>query len=211
MNNKLRGILKNIYLFIIKNVKFFRPLYDTRNTTHYITKNTFFIQKILRINSNIPWPVHYSVYIGGLQNIKIGVGASCGDNRNVYVQAIDKVYIGDYTRIAAYTKIISSNHSTYNHNEHVNGGIRIGKYCWLGIGCIILPKVVLGDHTIVGAGAVVTKSFPEGYCIIAGNPAKVVKYLDKSKIVEYKHPVEYVGYKRKDELTEKDTYYNDEQ
>lgn len=71
--------------------------------------------------------------------------------------------------------------------------------------------MVLGDHTIVGAGAVVTKSFPEGYCIVAGNPAKVVKYLDKSKIVEYKHPIEYVGYKRKDELTTKDTYYNNEQ
>lgn len=43
---------------------------------------------------------------------------------------------------------------------------------------IILPGVVLGDHTIVGAGSVVTHSFPEGYCILAGNPAKIVRKLD---------------------------------
>ena len=36
---------------------------------------------------------------------------------------------------------------------------------------IILPNVNLGNHTIVGAGSVVTKSVTEGYCIIAGNPA----------------------------------------
>ena len=40
--------------------------------------------------------------------------------------------------------------------------------------------VTLGDHTVVGAGAVVTKSFPQGYCVIAGVPAKVVKVLDEN-------------------------------
>jgi len=33
----------------------------------------------------------------------------------------------------------------------------------------------------VGAGAVVTKSFPEGYCVIAGNPAKLIKHLNKTE------------------------------
>ena len=74
-----------------------------------------------------------------------------------------------------------------------------------------MPNVVLGDHTIVAAGSVVTKSFPTGYCVIAGNPAKIVKFLDENKVVEYKHPIEYVGYKRKDELGLEDTFYNDEQ
>jgi len=45
------------------------------------------------------------------------------------------------------------------------------------MGSIILPNVVIGDHTTVAAGAIVTKSFPEGYCIIGGNPAKIIKKL----------------------------------
>jgi acetyltransferase-like isoleucine patch superfamily enzyme len=49
------------------------------------------------------------------------------------------------------------------------------------MGAVILPSVQLGDFTIVGAGAVVTKSFEEGYCVIAGNPARVIRQLNKEE------------------------------
>jgi len=52
--------------------------------------------------------------------------------------------------------------------------IVIGNDCWIGRRVIILPGVHLGDHCIVGAGAVVTKSFPD-YAIIGGVPAKLIK------------------------------------
>lgn len=39
---------------------------------------------------------------------------------------------------------------------------------------ILLPGVCLGNNTIVGAGSVVTKSFPEGNCVIVGNPARKI-------------------------------------
>ncbi|MCZ6594930.1 MAG: hypothetical protein O6943_08450 [Bacteroidetes bacterium] len=47
-----------------------------------------------------------------------------------------------------------------------------GDYSWAGMNSVILPRVKLGTHTIVAAGSVVAKSFPEGYCVIAGSPAK---------------------------------------
>jgi acetyltransferase-like isoleucine patch superfamily enzyme len=53
----------------------------------------------------------------------------------------------------------------------------IGKKCWIGMNAIILPGVQLGDNTIVGAGSVVTKPFPDGNILIAGNPAKIIKRL----------------------------------
>jgi len=62
---------------------------------------------------------------------------------------------------------------------------------------VILPGVVLGDFTIVGAGAIVTKSFPEGYCVIAGNPAKVIRQLDPTKCKRYKSYPEYIGFIRR--------------
>ena len=59
---------------------------------------------------------------------------------------------------------------------------------------VILPGVTLGNHTIVGAGSVVTKSFDEGYCIIAGNPARIVKRFNKNEKIDYKDEYEYYGY-----------------
>lgn len=205
----IRKIAKNLCFFIIKNIKFFKPLYESRfNYPQYIPWKIFFYQKILRINSDIPWPVHPTSYINGVNNIKIGVGTFFGMNKELYAQAMDPIFIGDYTRVAAYTKFISANHDLFDHRKHTNkGGIKIGRYCWIGIGAIILPGVVLGDHVKVAAGAVVSKSFEEGYCVIAGNPAKIVKKLDKNLVVEYKHKYEYVGYKRKSELTSNDKFY----
>ena len=42
---------------------------------------------------------------------------------------------------------------------------------------VLLPGVELGDHTVVGAGTIVTKGFPEGYCVLVGNPARKIKKI----------------------------------
>jgi acetyltransferase-like isoleucine patch superfamily enzyme len=77
-------------------------------------------------------------------------------------------------------KIISKNHDLYDIWSFSGyEDVHIGNYCWLGANSVILPGVILGDHTIVGAGAVVTKSFPKGYCVIVGNPARQIKKIKK--------------------------------
>jgi acetyltransferase-like isoleucine patch superfamily enzyme len=65
------------------------------------------------------------------------------------------------------------------------------------MGAIILPGVVLGDYTIVAAGAIVSKSFPDGYCVIGGNPAKIIKKLDRNECIIHKSEYEYCGYIKK--------------
>lgn len=49
---------------------------------------------------------------------------------------------------------------------------------WIGMNCIILKGVTIGEGAIVGAGSVVTKDVP-AWTVVAGNPAKVVKTLTK--------------------------------
>ena len=90
---------------------------------------------------------------------------------------------------------MSGNHDAYDLRRQTSGKpVIIGKYCWLGMNCMVLPEVVLGDFTIVGAGAIVTKSFEEGYCVIAGNPAKIIKRLDPSACIKYEKEFKYIGY-----------------
>ena len=49
---------------------------------------------------------------------------------------------------------------------------------WIGMNCIILKGVTIGEGAIVGAGSVVTKDVP-AWTVVAGNPARVVKKLSK--------------------------------
>lgn len=64
--------------------------------------------------------------------------------------------------------------------DPIKGSITLEDDCWLGAGVIIMPNVTIGRGSIVGAGAVVTKSIPEN-CVATGIPAKVIKRIDTKK------------------------------
>jgi acetyltransferase-like isoleucine patch superfamily enzyme len=95
-----------------------------------------------------------------------------------FFQANGKIKIGENCWFAQNSVIITSNHD-FDHIERnaPPKPVLIGDDCWIGANAVILPGVVLGNHTIVGAGSIVTKSFLDGNCVIAGNPAKIIKYL----------------------------------
>lgn len=50
----------------------------------------------------------------------------------------------------------------------------------LGAGVTVLPGVRVGRHAVVGAASVVTKDVPD-YAVAVGNPARVIKMLDKAR------------------------------
>lgn len=62
----------------------------------------------------------------------------------------------------------------WTHVEHAD--VTIERRCWVGTRCIILKGVHLGEGCVVGAGSVVTRSFPP-YSVIAGNPARLIRSL----------------------------------
>lgn len=90
--------------------------------------------------------------------------------------------IEDDVRIGVNAMFISGNHEFRdpargpNEQGSTSEGIRIGAGSWIGAGAIILDGVTLPPKSIVGAGAVVTKSTTDR-CILAGVPARAIRTL----------------------------------
>lgn len=138
--------------------------------------------KSAKKNQKVCWPVSPQVTVVNPDNIVFDPDdLNNFQSYGIYFQAIGRIVIGKGTWIAPNVGLITANHSISDLNKHDSPkDIILGSNCWIGMNTVILPGVILGDHTIVGAGSVVTKSFQEGNCVIAGNPAKVIRYLDES-------------------------------
>jgi hypothetical protein len=139
----------------------------------------FIAQRVLRINSHVTWPVHWSSIVSHPNKIKKALQLPyLGHHPGCYIQAMNGIEIGKNVRYGPNVHIISSNHSLLDYDKHDHTSpIKIGDNCWIGSGAIILPGVELSDHVIVAAGSVVTKSFTNDK-LIGGVPAKVIKRLD---------------------------------
>ena len=88
------------------------------------------------------------------------------------------VVIGDDTRIGPECRLFAFNHSfapdaLVREQPTTSEGIVVGRDVWLGASVCVTDGVRIGDHAVVGMGAVVTKDVPE-WAVAAGNPARVV-------------------------------------
>ncbi len=139
----------------------------------------WFVQRFIYRTPNLTFSLHFASRITHADKLIIGESAKFSLSQKVgcYLECSNGVEIGEGTIIAPGVKIISANHDFSDYGKHTKTEpVRIGENCWLGVDCIILPGVQLGNNVIVGAGAIVTKSFPDN-CIIAGVPAKIIKTL----------------------------------
>ena len=181
---------------VIRPFPYFAFLFQTTDYQNTVDWKFWFKHKILNQGGNKQayWPVHPTSQVYDAENILIGVDAYPGIMKGCYIQGKGGIEIGDYTQIAPNVVIVSANHDVYDSRKHIAAKVTIGKYCWLGAGCKIMPGVTLGDFTIVGAGAVVTKSFTEGHCILGGVPAKKIKDLENERCIRYELEPKFYGY-----------------
>lgn len=146
----------------------------------------WFSQKILGYNKDCKFPCSPLIRVACPENLVF----SMDDLNNFtslgcYFQANAGISIGKGSVIAPGVGIITENHDLYDPQMRgKKGKVIIGENCWLGMNSLILPGVVLGPHTIVGGGSVVTKPYLEGHVVIAGNPAKIIKRLDREKTLK---------------------------
>jgi acetyltransferase-like isoleucine patch superfamily enzyme len=142
----------------------------------------FLIQKVFGFNRFVSWPVHWSSKIKAPK--KIHRGNRCpGLSMGCYIDGRNGIVFGSNVWIGPRVSVISMNHDPSDYHSYIESGpVIIGENCWLGANAVILPEVELGEHTVVAAGAVVTKSFKEGNQVLAGVPARVVKKLDRYRV-----------------------------
>ncbi len=106
---------------------------------------------------------------------KLTMGEYACLSENVDCYAVDEIVIGDQATVSQGVKLCAAGHDiTSKIMELTHKPIVVGSNAWVAAWSIILPGVTIGEGSIVGAGAVVTKDV-DPWSVVAGNPAKFIK------------------------------------
>ncbi|WP_329071646.1 acyltransferase [Streptomyces sp. NBC_01429] len=118
-------------------------------------------------------------YIAGHAYVtgEVRIGSDC--TVNPYATVRGRVTLGDGVRIGAHTSLLGFNHGfapdrPVHRQPLTSEGIVLGNDVWIGSNVVVLDGVTIGDHCVVGAGAVVTKDLAP-WTIAAGNPARPLR------------------------------------
>lgn len=124
--------------------------------------------------------IGHNTFLKGYHKNKMVIGDNSWIGQNCFFHSAGGITIGKAVGIAPSVNILTSVHKEGDickpilSNEVTLGEVIIEDGCDIGIGAIILPRVKIGEGSIVGAGAVVTKDV-EPYSIVAGIPAKLLR------------------------------------
>jgi len=104
------------------------------------------------------------------------------------IGCINRVEIGDWTTTGQRVYITDHTHGDVSYEQlslpprhrplYSRGPVKIGAYVHIGENSCIMPGVTIGDHSVIGAGSVVTHDIPS-YCVAAGNPARILKTIEQ--------------------------------
>jgi acetyltransferase-like isoleucine patch superfamily enzyme len=97
--------------------------------------------------------------------------------RHHIIDCTNTVTIGRFSTFAGYRSQILTHSPDFARSTQTTRPVRIGAYCFVGTGCIVLYGAELPDCSILSAGSVLTRPGEETHRIYSGNPAMPVKEL----------------------------------
>lgn len=195
-----------VYYFLMATRGLLRAVFNLRFIFFFIDRNVRISQwKNLKVGKRVRvlygstlsaggngLILHDNVKIGRYSIVEVVMGSSTS---NSIIELRDGVAIGDYCYLGGAGGLfigentITGQYVSFHPENHVwsnvkpgklNGvtrqGIAIGENCWIGAKATILDGSIIGNNSIVAAGAVVTGKFPDNV-LIAGVPAKVKRQL----------------------------------
>lgn len=119
--------------------------------------------------------------------IRIKIGDNVDIGNNSFISANNDIEIGDHVIMSSYVFISDHDHGfgDFNKNLHEQplsegGRVVIGNNVFLGVKSSIMKNVTIGERSVVAANSVVTKDVPP-FCIVAGNPARIIRKYDFDK------------------------------
>jgi serine acetyltransferase len=116
-------------------------------------------------------------------NPVLRIGDRCLIGRGSHIVSHFSVELGDDIVTGPYVYITDQNHGYEDPDMPIgaqwphDAPVSIGTGSWLGTGATVLPGTTIGKNVVVGAGSVVSGSFPDR-CVIAGTPARVIRQFD---------------------------------
>jgi acetyltransferase-like isoleucine patch superfamily enzyme len=127
--------------------------------------------------------------VGEVRNLetRIILSNGCAIGRRSMISARNRILLKESVLLAPSVLIMDHNHEYADITRPIGaqgvtdgGTITIEENCWLGYGAVVIcgsGELTIGRNSVIGANAVVTRSFPP-YSIIAGNPARLVRKYD---------------------------------
>lgn len=115
--------------------------------------------------------------------VHITVGAETFINFGLVALDVATISIGDDVQMGPNVQLLTPTHpiepELRREKWEAAKPIVIGNNVWLGGGVIVLGGVTIGENTVVGAGAIVTRDLPPNV-VAVGNPARVIRVLDEA-------------------------------
>lgn len=115
---------------------------------------------------------------------QLHIAKNCSFGAYNHLSCANRIEIAEGVLTGKFVSIVDNSHGETDFNTLQiqptqrpcvsKGPVRIGRNVWIGDKATILPNVTIGEGSVIAANAVVTKDVPP-YCVVAGNPAKVIK------------------------------------
>jgi len=172
-------------LFWVLRALFYKPIFRKFSFPSYIGKPIFLLDRNkISIGKRVRIYPMSRMEVHG-KDSEIIIEDNVGIGQNFHIISGGRLVIGTGTTIAP-NVFINNMDNDYHEigipilaQKTIVKETRIGKNCFIGYGAAIQAGTILGEQCIIGAGSVVKGIFPD-FCVIVGNPARIIKRYDSN-------------------------------